>query len=283
MNLKNLESSYNALEDIVNLMSENFGIDISKYNELFLKKTVNERMGMTSVSSEENYCHLLKNNPAEASLLHDSFSNFYSEFFRNPLTFAILEQFVLPRIFNEKVKNQNHEVRIWSAGCAAGQEPYSLAILVDNLINTLSLDVSCYIFATDNSLKQLEIARQGTFDFKAVQNINLNYAKKYFSNSGEFFSLSNSIKRRVDFSWYDLLDNESSSPSSSIYGDFDLIMCSNLLFYYKPEIQKKILSKFKRSLCPGGFLITGEAEKTIVKSYTPFHQYMPATSIFIHN
>jgi chemotaxis protein methyltransferase CheR len=272
-----------TLEKISRLMSENYGIDISVYDLSFLEKTVNGRMGMISVYSEDDYCRFLITNPAEAFLFHDSLLNFYSEFFRNPLTFAILEQFVLPRIFNEKVKNQNHEVRIWSAGCAAGQEPYSLAILADNLINTLALNVSYRIFATDKSLKQLEIAGQGAFDLKAVQNTNLSYTRKYFSNSGDLFTVSDSIRKQVDFSHYDLLDGGSSSPATSIYGDFDLIMCSNLLFYYKSEIQKSILLKFKRSLRPGGFLVTGEAEKAIVKSFSPFRQYLPATSVFINN
>jgi chemotaxis protein methyltransferase CheR len=273
----------NRFENIVLLMFEKYGIDISFYDESFLEKTIHGRMGLNSIFTEDDYYHNLSNDSGEALLFNDSLSNFHSEFFRNPLTFALLEQVVFPRIFNERAKNHIHEVRIWSAGCAAGQEPYSLAVIAEDLKNDLSLPISYLIFATDKSLKQLGIARQGTYDFHAVQNVSLNHVKKYFSNSENSYTINDCIKQQVDFSPYDLLDQESSSPASSIYGDFDLIMCSNLLFYYKPEIQKSILSKFMHSMRPGGFLVTGEAEKSIVKAYCTLKQLTSTAPIFVNN
>lgn len=272
-----------ALENIVCLMFEKYGIDISFYDESFLEKTVRGRMGLTAINSENDYCGLLIRDSTEGLQFHASLSNFHSEFFRNTLTFAVLEQLVLPRIFNERSNNHTREIRIWSAGCAAGQEPYSLAMLTDNLKNNILSSVTCFIFATDRSFEQLEIARQGIFDFKTVQNTRLNYVTNYFTNSGDSYSINDCIKKQVDFSYYDLLDDQTSSPSMSIYGDFDLIMCSNLLFYYRPEIQKSILSKFTRSLRPGGFMVTGEAETAIVKSFSPFRQFTPKAPIFINN
>lgn len=238
---------------------------------------------MTSVYSEDDYCQILLNNSEEALLFHDSLSNFHSEFFRNPLTFAVLEQVIFPRLFNEIANNHTHGVRIWSAGCSAGQEPYSLAMLTDSCKKSSSLSVTCLIFATDKSFKQLEMARQGIFDLNSIQNTRLSYLSNYFSNSGNLYTINDSIKGKVDFSYYDLLDLESTAPASSIYGDFDLIMCSNLLFYYRPEIQKRILTKFKRSLRPGGFLVTGEAEIGIIKEFGSFRQFMPAAPVFINN
>lgn len=273
----------NTLENIVRLMFEKYGIDVSIYDESFLEKTILGRIGMTAVNSEDDYHRILIIDSGEALLFNESLSNCHSEFFRNPLTFAVLEQAVLPWIFNERINNPTREVRIWSAGCAAGQEPYSLAMLVEDMKKSLSFPVSSLIFATDRSLEQLEIAMQGIYDFNTVQNTRLNYVKSYFYNSGVSYAIEDRIKRQIIFSVYDLLDMESTAPASSIYGDFDLIMCSNLLFYYKPEIQKSILMKFKRSLRSGGFFVTGEAEKGIVKEFGTFRQFMPPAPVFINN
>jgi len=237
---------------------------------------------MINSRDTDDYCRILDRDPVEASIFNDSLSNFYSEFFRNHLTFSILEQIVLPMIINEKGNKHNNEVRIWSAGCAAGQEPYSIAILADYLKNSHSPAVSTFIFGTDCSLNQLELAKKGTYDFKTVRNTRLNLAYSYFSIQGNSYTVKDSLRKQVDFSFYDLLDMESTAPASSIYGDFDLIMCSNLLFYYKPEIQKKILAKFTRSLRPGGFFITGEAEKSIIEAFTPFRQFTQIAPVFIY-
>jgi chemotaxis protein methyltransferase CheR len=269
-------------ENIVRLMFEKYGSDISFYDESFLEKTIHGRMEMTAIYTEDDYYNLLISDSGEVLLFSESLSNCHSEFFRNPLTFAVLEQLIFPRIFNERANSHTHEVRIWSAGCAAGQEPYSLAMLTDSCKKSSSLSVSCLIFATDKSLKQLEMARQGIFDLNSIQNTRLSYLNNYFSNSGNLYTINDSIKGKVDFSYYDLLDPESTAPPSSIYGDFDLIMCSNLLFYYMPEIRKRILTKFKRSLRPEGFLVTGEAETGIIKEFGSFSQFTPAAPVFIN-
>ena len=272
----------NKQEKIIQLIFEKFGMDISVYDESFLWKSIWSRMDTNSCKDLDNYCRILDNDPVEASVFHDSLSNFYSEFFRNPLTFAILEQIVLPKIINEKGSKHNNEVRIWSAGCAAGQEPYSIAMLADHLKNSHAPEVSTFIFGTDCSLNQLELAGKGIYDFKAVQNTRLSLANSYFSIEGSSYIVKDSLKKQVDFSFYNLLDIESSAPASSIYGDFDLIVCSNLLFYYKPEVQKQILTKFTRSLRPGGFFITGEAEKAIIGSFSSFRQFSQVAPVFVY-
>jgi chemotaxis protein methyltransferase CheR len=269
------------IDNIVRLMSEKYSADISVYDYSFLEKTVAGRANDLSYNTIADYFYFLETNSAESLILSDSLNNSYSEFFRNPLTFLLLEQFLLPKIFGGKEKNHYGEIRIWSAGCAAGQEPYSIAILSDNYKNNHSPDVPIRIFATDRSEKELQTARKGIYHFKAVQNSRLEFVNKYFSNSGEFYSVFESIKRIIDFSFFDMLCNDALSPPSSIYGGFDIVMCSNLLFYYKSEQQKIILSKLEASLVKGGILITGEAETEIIRSYRGFKQYSEQSTIFI--
>jgi chemotaxis methyl-accepting protein methylase len=271
----------NTIDNIVRLMSEKYSLDISVYDESFLQKTVINRTNDLLCLTVTDYLQYLENTPSELLILADSLNNSYSEFFRNPLTFLLLEQSVLPRIFFEKENSQITEIRMWSAGCAAGQEAYSLAILADNFRNNHHPSVSLRIFATDRSEKDLKTARKGIYSSKSIQNSRLELVNKYFSNSGEFYSVIENIKRIIDFSIFDLLEKEVHSPPASIYGGFDIIMCSNLLFYYKPEIQSVILSKLAGSLSPGGFLVTGEAETDIIKSSKGFRQYGELKTIFV--
>jgi chemotaxis methyl-accepting protein methylase len=116
-----------------------------------------------------------------------------------------------------------------------------------------------------------------------VKNVRLEFADKYFRRSGDNFLIDDQIKAQVDFSRYDLLDKDSSAPPSSIYGDFDLVMCSNVLFYYQPQYQQAILQKIFRALRPGGLLVTGEAETAIVKASGGFRQHGIPAPVFVKN
>jgi len=216
-------------------------------------------------------------------MLLKSLCNSYSTFFRNPLTFALLYQVILPKIIGEKAINNDPEIRIWSAGCASGQEPYSIAILIDDLLNLKPAEIRYHIFATDNVDSELQTAGLGIYDFDAIKHTPYNFVKKYFIKTGHFYSIRERIKAKVEISHYNLLDAASSAPPASIYGDFDLVMCSNVLFYYKPEIQKMILEKFRKTIRKGGFFITGEAETGIVNSAPGFRHFIQSAPIYIRS
>lgn len=269
-----------TFKNIIGLMKGKYEMDISVYDRYFLEKTINNRLAATSSKSAKEYLDLLSGYPDESKQLKDSIRNSYSEFFRNSTTFALLEQFIIPKMISEKEKSRSHGIRIWSAGCATGQEPYSLAILAADFKNTHTKNISFRIFATDNSEKELESARLGVYVFDTVRNYKLAFVNNYFSIQGKFYSINKEIKNLVDFSLYDLLDENSSSPPASIYGGFDLIFCSNVLLYYNNEIQKKIINKFYSSLDKNGFFVTGEAETAIIKSAGGFRQYFPQAAVF---
>jgi chemotaxis protein methyltransferase CheR len=268
------------IRNIIELINGKYEMDISVYHKSFIEKTINNRIVATSSKSVKEYLDLLNSSLDESKQLKDSFKNAYSEFFRNTNTFALLEQFIIPKIISEKEKFNSHEIRIWSAGCASGQEPYSLAILAADYINTRSKNIAIRIFATDNSEKELEAARLGEYDFNTLRNSKLGFVNKYFSVKDKLYLINKEIKDLVDFSFYDLLDKNSGSPPSSIYGGFDLIFCGNVLLYYNQEIKNKIIKKIHNSLNENGFFITGEAEIAIIKSAIGFRQYFPPAGVF---
>ncbi len=269
------------IENVTTLCKTKHGKNISIYDDSFLEQSLRGRMNIVNCHNEKTFFNLISNSELESLAFINSLSNSYSEFFRGPLTFSLLEQHILPMIFKNYETKQSSGIRIWSAGCALGQEPYSLAILCEDLVQNLSFKIPYALFATDISINGIFGAKTRKYDYNTIKNTRLSFINNYFSILNDGYTVNDIIKSKVNFSYYDLLDLDSSVPSASIYGDFDLVFCSNVLFYYKPEIQEFIISKIRRSLKRGGYFITGEAETAIVKSYKGFKQFLPMTSIFI--
>ena len=123
-------------------------------------------------------------------------------------------------------------------------------------------------------------AAAGVYSAEAVGNVRRRDLEAFFSRQGELFVIVPRLRERVSFSVYDLLDEGSSSPEASLYGDFDLIFCCNLLFYYRPDIRQRILGKLCRALSPGGYVVTGEAERDIVAAHEGMHAVAPPVALF---
>jgi chemotaxis methyl-accepting protein methylase len=265
----------------MSLVKDHHGTDLFVYEDSFLEQTIADRLKERGMTFYRDYLDLVKNDSQEVKKLVYSLSNSTSQFFRNPLSFALLEQFIVPRVFTFHEANRKHEIRIWSAGCATGQEPYSVAILASEFARSHRVKVPFRIFATDNFAQALDAARLGLFDYPSVQQVKTSHLRDFFTVSGDRYRISDSIKKYVDFSSYDLLDPGSSSPPGCIFGDFDIILCCNVLLYYKPDVRKKVLQKFRKSLKPGGFFITGEAEAPFVSGISGFKPYGVPAPVFM--
>jgi len=270
------------LKEINEVFLRELSSDISVYDESFLIKSIERRMTETGCSSFRSYISYINENSHEAAQLIDSLSINFSEFFRNPVTFAFLEQTILPQIFEKKKKNNEKEVRIWSAACASGQEAYSLAILCDELIEYHKYKITCRIFATDYNKAVLVEAQKGIYRKETVSRVTLKRINDYFIRQGDNYLLKPEIKKYIDFSVYDLVNSTESCPPSSIYGNFDLVFCSNILFYYNPEIRSRIISIAGSCMEKNGFFITGETEREFLLSHN-YSEYMQQSAIFQRN
>lgn len=247
--------------ELIRIMKEIYKKDLTIYDDAFLIKSLERRMAGIKLSAAE-YPLYLQQNRLEADLLMASFQITYSQFFRNALTFAVLEKLILPQLFSQKP--ENGEIRVWSAGCSTGQEAYSIGILLEEGIKSVSKPRRFRIFATDLSSEALSVARTGLYDGDDIANIRMKQLKNYFEKQGDAYAIGSELKEKIDFSEYDLLDSHSSNPPDSIFGDFDIIFCCNLLFYYCIDVRRAIVKKLKRSLAEGGYLVTGETESTFV-------------------
>lgn len=268
------------LTGLIRMLHDTLDIDVSAYDETFLRKSLATHMRASGIDCIAAYGEYLIGHRAAAMALQASLQISHSEFFRDPLTYAMLEQRILPHLLATKAATGHSEIRIWSAACAAGQEAWSVAILLDGLTKAGAPAPAYRIFASDIAESELTHARAGVYSAKAVGNVRLRHLSECFIQQGEAYAIGSRLRSRVDFSTYDLLDAESSSPEASIYGDFDLILCCNLLIYYRPAIQQQILNKLCRDLIPGGYLITGEAERDTVAKHPWLRPVAATTGIF---
>jgi len=267
------------LKPIANYILQVHGIDISKYDEFFLEKSLQRRMKETFCISEAAYYSYLEQSNIESNVFLNSLQVSYTEFFRNTLTFSVLEKIILPSMLLNKSISSRNEIRIWSAACAGGQETYSLAMLLHELTNYSHEKINFRIFATDQSEIQIKEAQAGEYPESALNGLNLKRINQWFTKTGESYTVKPGLKKNIEFSVFDLLNDKYSCPPTSIFGDFDLIVCANILFYYHPEFQNKIINKTKNCLSEHGYLITGETERELLLQ-SEFHEVYPQTAIF---
>jgi chemotaxis methyl-accepting protein methylase len=273
-------STGSTLDGAIAVMQQAHGFDISCFSAAFLGRSLQRRRERLSCQADTAYLERLAGDPAEAEVLVRSLRVGYSEFFRDPLAFALLERSVLPALAEKRARENAGEIRVWSAGCAAGQEAWSVAILLDELSAAQAHSVPYRVFATDTCEPDLAAARAGVYGEAAVGNVRARHLRDCFSRQGESFAIVPRLRERVFFSVYDLLDECTSSPPASIYGDIDLVLCCNVMLYYRPEVQCFILDKLRGSLASGGYLITGEAERQIVECAGDFRAVVPPAAVF---
>lgn len=257
-----------------------YSLDISYFSKDFLNKTFSDRMLVAACSSVQDYLQYLLENHDEQVLLKDSLTITYTDFFRSSIVFAFLEQVILPQIIACKEMTVNPGIRVWSAGCSSGQEAYSIAIILAELLMKRQIKFNWKIFATDISEKELNRAAKGEYPAQLTENLKIKHLTNYFSKKGDIYLIDKLIREHILFSNHDLLDESSIAPPQSIFGDFDIIICSNVLLYFNPEVQKKIIDKFYKSMTGNGYLIVGDDETSVLKSSTRFVHAFSSSPIY---
>ena len=274
------ESGAPPLGEIIELMRLAHGRDLSVFDEAFLAKSLARRIEASPCDTAAAYLERLAQDGTEADALLLSLNVSYSEFFRNPLAFALLEQQLLPGLIESAKQAASNEIRVWSAGCATGQEAWSLAMLLDELTRTQDRPMAYRIIATDLSESDLAFASAGVYSAEAVGNVRTRQLRECFLQQGTAFAIAPRLREHVTFSVFDLLSTQSRSPATSIYGGFDLVLCSNVLLYYGLQTQGLILKKLSRSMATGGYLVVGETERAIVERTGGFHAVAAPASVF---
>ncbi len=237
-----------AFQKIKRLLTDSGSVNCSGYRDEYLKRRFEIRLLATGANTYARYMIYLKKHPDEfTNLLNDLTIN-YTTFFRDTDVYIYLERVLLPTLFKSK-----NPVRIWSAGCATGEEPYSLAILAHKLLGVALGNPSVAIFASDVDKDALSKAAQGEYQYRQLGPLGQPLIERYFTKEGEKFRIKDFVKRLIHFEQFDLM-------RPSLRQNLDLILCRNVMIYFSRESQQQIHMGFYNSLREGGYFITGKSE-----------------------
>lgn len=254
-------------------------LKIDGYDEGFIAKIISKRKTELNINNEKKYLEFLLNDSLEREIFENLLNISYSIFYRNTLTFQILEHLIIPQIMINKKINFKNQISIWSCACASGQEPYTLAMLIEDFKSSRNCSVNYHIFATDISIDQLNKSIHGIYSESMLKNVPLHQFQKWFHQVDNGYALEDSLKNNVSFSKFDLLDQNTMAPPDSIYGDFDIIMCANMLYYYNEESRDQIFKKLILCSNSNTYFIASEVEREYFIQKN-FIELFPQSAIF---
>ena len=233
------------------LLREKFGIDFAYYKPSTVTRRLERRVHLSRAHSLESYVDHLDTDGDELDALYHDLLIGVTNFFRDPGAFQTLQCDVIPQQI--KRLNDGEEFRAWVAGCATGEEAYSLAILIDEIIQKNNRRISVKIFATDVHAPSLEFAAAGVYDEAAISAVTADRLKKYFVRTKDGFRVSTELRNMIVFAPHNVIRD---APFTRL----DLISCRNLLIYLLASAQQKAISLFHFGLKTGGVLFLGPSE-----------------------
>ena len=255
-NIKLTESNFRTISDLV---YQHCGINLHDGKKELVRARLAKRLRECSFNFFSDYIeHLQKNRDSkEFTDFIDSLSTNLTSFFREKQHFDYLEQKFLPKIMEQKSKFSNHKIRVWSAGCSSGEEPYSLAItLLEAISQNTKWDAK--ILATDISTRILTKAKAGIYDEQKIGPIPTLQRNKYLAetkqNRQKLFEVNNNLRRIIAFKYLNLMKDW------PFKGPLDFIFCRNVMIYFDKPTQEKLVNRFWDILEPGGLLFTGHSE-----------------------
>ncbi len=246
------EKTEDTLRVILELVSHQVSIDFRPYKTSTILRRIGRRMAVTHHQTIRDYADYLMAHPGEIGELVKAFLINVTQFFRDPEAFAFLKSDVLPKLVVQ-ARERDRVLRFWTAGCATGEESYSLAMLITDMLGAELSQWSVKIFATDLDEAAIAFARRGLYTENLLGRVPANYRERFFERVDMGYRISKALRQMVIFGQQDL-------SRSAPFPRIDLVLCRNVLIYFMPELQDYVLSQFAFSLSPHGFLFLGKAE-----------------------
>ena len=263
------EISPETFQIIGEVLKARSGFTLEGYKDKCVKRRINIRIRATQSPSAEAYSVLLTDNPAEQEHLLRVLTIHVSHFFRNPSTFEKIAHEILP----ELMRARGPGLRLMSIGCAGGEEPYSLAIMLRERYPKLVAQEGFCIKGTDVDLQTLESARKALYHPDRLAEVGPERLERWFTKEGDRFRLKQEICSLVSF-------NQSDLNHAVACEECDLILCRNVLIYFERGRQEEILNGFADALGSGGFLILGKSETLFGAARRRFRTVCPVERIY---
>jgi two-component system, chemotaxis family, CheB/CheR fusion protein len=239
-----VEGDAGQLRVIFNTLNEAFGVDFSAYRLATIRRRIARRMLLLKVEDPEAYAALVRRDPAEAEALFHDLLITVTSFFREPETFGMLTDDVLPRL----ARDDAAPVRAWVAGCATGEEAYTVAILLAR-----ACPQQAKVFATDIDERCLQAARRGVYGEQIREQVTPQVLASCFTHTEGGYRIGAEIREQCIFARHDLTVDPP-------FANLDLVTCRNVLIYLRPSVQRSVLAAFHFALRSGGYLLLGHSE-----------------------
>ncbi|MCB9714779.1 MAG: PAS domain-containing protein [Myxococcales bacterium] len=240
-----------GMHAVFGLLRDRYGIDFSCYKPGTIRRRTERRIQLGDTKDLSAYIDLLHVDRGELDALYHDLLIGVTEFFRDAETFEWLEREVMPRLVQEA--KSGHELRLWVAGCATGEEAYSMAILLSEAISRMGRSIPAKIFATDVHRPSLDTASAGLYPEAALTALSPERRQRYFTREAKGFRVTAELRRMIVFAPHNIIRD---APFTKL----DMVSCRNLLIYLQPTIQRKVLSLFHFGLRKGGVLLLGPSE-----------------------
>ncbi len=226
------------------------GITFSQMNRSILDSRLKERLREKKLATLQEYYKLIMSDKEEMRIMLDSVTTNLTRFFRNQPHFDAFINYVIPHVVELKRKTGRLNIRIWSAGCSTGEEPYTIAMV---LKETLPVGFTYEVLASDISLKSLMVGKQGFYPDSRIAGVPQNYLTKYFDHTEGGYQIKDEIKRCVRFDYHNL-------KYDSGQRNLDVVFCRNVLIYFDEAAQKAAVNRFWDAMAPKSYLFIGHSE-----------------------
>lgn len=232
------------------LIYDESGITFSATNRSILDSRIKELLHRKNLAAPKDYYNIIISDKEEMKVMLDSVTTNLTRFFRNQPHFDAFINYVIPHVMENKKSSMDKTIRVWSAGCSTGEEPFTIAMILKEIVKP---PYSFQVTASDISLKSLMVGQQGFYGDTKVDGIPADYLAKYFTKVDGGYQIKKEILDTVRFDYHNL-KNDSGARN------LDVIFCRNVLIYFDEPAQKAVVDRFYNSMAPQSYLYIGHSE-----------------------
>lgn len=241
-----------VLDDVLRILHERTGHDFRGYRPGMLRRRLRRRLGLNGLDRIADYLELLKSSDDEADVLKQEFLIGVTEFFRDPEAWRELGDVIRPLLLDER-PDMDEPLRVWTPGCATGEEAYSIAMLLLEALAHRGKLQPVQVFGTDIDFDSLTVARAGVYPAGSFANVSPDRVDRFFESRGDLLVARKFLRDSILFAPHDV-------TRDTPYSRLDLVLCRNVLIYFQPALQQRVVESFHFSLRAGGMLMLGKTE-----------------------
>lgn len=262
------DNEFNELREII---YRNTGLYFPETKRYLLETRIYQRMRALQINEPIEYLRILRKDGEQGEFpqLVNSITINETYFFRNEFQLKAFEESILPEVIEHRQQGIKKYIRIWSAGCSSGEEPYTLAMIIKERIQPRYPDVNFQIWGTDINTSVLKKAEKGVYREYSIRRMPTRYLNKFFTRKNDLYILDETIRKMVFFKHLNLLDKQ----KMDVMRMFDIIFCANVLIYFDEEAKRKVVASLYDALNPGGYLLMGYSEVMygVSQAFKPVH------------